>query len=95
MNPPVIYNREFEALRDRDTGDGLCERVHTLVARPVREYAIKAEHPMHPDATPVVIVPHPCRGAYNLPVIARKEGRLAGMVSAREALAALHAGAER
>jgi hypothetical protein len=93
MNPPVIYNREFEALKGGDTGDGLCGRMRTLFAGSMREYAIKPERVVHPDTAPVEIG-LPC-GSDSLTVIARKDGRLAGMVSAREVLAAPHAGAER
>lgn len=153
MNPPVIYSREFEALKDSDTvGDAtrrmlehrvsdlpivdasgkllgmfkldrllagllpvavlvgygvpdlafvaddideLCERMRTLDARPVREFAIKPEFVVHPDTAPVEIVLQLYRGANNLPVIARSDGKLVGMVSARDVLAVLNARAER
>jgi hypothetical protein len=93
MNPAVIYNREFEVLKDGDGGDGLREGMRTLDARPVREFAIKPERVVHPEAAPVEIVLR--RGAINLPATACKDGRLAGMGSAREVLVALHARAER
>ena len=46
---------------------------------------------MHPDTPPLEIVLQLYRGANNMPVVARETGRLVGMVSARDVLAALHA----
>ncbi len=78
-----------------DSVDELREKMRTLDARPVREFAVKPERVVHPDTAPVEIVLQLYRGANNLPVIARKDGKLVGMVSARDVLAALHARAER
>ncbi len=151
MNPLVIYNREFEALKGTDTvGDAtrrmlehrvsdlpvvdasgkllglfkldrllasllpaaalvgygvpdlafvangvdeLRERMRMLDARLVREFTVKADHVVHPDTAPVEIVLQLYRGANNLPVVGRKDGKLVGMVSARDVLAAVHGGA--
>jgi CBS-domain-containing membrane protein len=55
----------------------------------VREFTVTAEHVVHPDTSPVEVVLQLYRGANNLPVVEREGGKLVGMVSAREVLAAL------
>ena len=42
--------------------------------RPVRDHAVKPEHVVHPDTTPVEVVLQLYRGANNLPVTARNTG---------------------
>ena len=78
-----------------NTLDELRGRMATLVDRPVREFSVKPDHVVHPDTAPVEIVLHLYRGTNNLPVIGRKDGKLVGMVSARDVLAALDAKARR
>lgn len=73
-----------------DDIDQLRTKMLKLDRARVREFAVKPEHVVHPDTAPVEIVLQLYRGANNLPVVERASGRLVGMVSAREVLAALH-----
>jgi CBS-domain-containing membrane protein len=149
MSPVVIYNREFDALKDTDTVaqaarrmldnrvsdlpvvdasgklvgmfkldrllagllpaaalvgygvndlafvsddiDQLRRKMKKVDASRVRDFVVKPERVVHPDTAPVEIVLQLYRGANNLPVVERDSGRLVGMVSARDVLAALHA----
>jgi CBS-domain-containing membrane protein len=75
-----------------DTLVQLRDRMRAIDAFPVRDFAVKADHVVHPDTTPIEIVLLLYRGAGNVPVVARDSGRLVGMVSARDMLAALHEG---
>lgn len=72
--------------------DGLEElrsRMRELDARPVREFAVRPDHVAHPDTSPFEVVLHLYRGTNNVPVLSRDDGRLVGMVSARDVLMAL------
>lgn len=153
MSPVVIFNREFETLKDTDTVaeatrrmlgsrvsdlpvvdpegrlvgmfkldrllaallpaaalvgygmpdlsfvsddlDDLREKMGAVDARPVRDFAVMPEHIVHPDTPPMEIVLQLHRGANNVPVVERETGRLVGVVSARDVLAALHAPGKR
>ncbi len=73
-----------------DDLDTLRVKMRELESSPVRDFAVKPEHVVHPDTSPVEIVLQLYRGANNLPVVDRDSGRLVGMVSARDLLAVLH-----
>jgi CBS-domain-containing membrane protein len=74
-----------------DTLDQLRDRMRAIEARPVREFAVRADHVVQPDTPPIEIVLLIYRGANNVPVVDPASGRLVGMVSARDVLAALSA----
>jgi CBS-domain-containing membrane protein len=59
----------------------------------VQDYVEKVEEVVHPDTPPVEIVLLLHNGANNVPVVDRDSGRLVGMVSSRDLLAALRDGA--
>ena len=65
-----------------------CARSRT---EPVRHFAVKPDHVVHPDTSPMEVVMLLYKGANNVPVVDRDSGRLVGMVSARDVLAALQA----
>jgi CBS-domain-containing membrane protein len=69
--------------------DALRRKMRKLDPAKVREFTVTAEHVVHSDTSPVEIVLHLYRGANNLPVVEREGGKLVGVVSAREVLAAL------
>lgn len=73
-----------------DDLDSLRRKMRKIDAAKVREYAVKPEHVVHPDTAPVEMVLQLYRGANSLPVVDRDSGRLVGVVSARDLLAALH-----
>ncbi|HYR00814.1 MAG TPA: CBS domain-containing protein [Casimicrobiaceae bacterium] len=73
-----------------DDLDTLRRKMREIESAPVREFAAKPEHVVHPDTSPVEIVLQLYRGANNLPVVDRDSGRLVAMVSARDLLAVLH-----
>jgi CBS-domain-containing membrane protein len=77
---------DFEALR---------RKAKRLGSGVVRDFMVKPDPVVHPDTAPVEIVLHLYRGANNLPVVERATGRLVGMVSARDVLAALQAKGKR
>ena len=56
-------------VRRRHARRSCAKRCATIDARPVREFAVKPEHVVHPDTAPVEIVLLLYRGANNLPVI--------------------------
>jgi CBS-domain-containing membrane protein len=73
-------------------GDGIEElrhRMRELVTRAVRDFAVKPDHVAYPDTSPFEVVLHLYRGTNNVPVLSRDDGKLVGMVSARDVLAAL------
>jgi CBS-domain-containing membrane protein len=74
-----------------DTVTQLRERMREVEAEPLRHFAIKADHVVHPDTSPVEIVLLLYKGANNVPVVDRDSGKLVGMVAARDVLAALQA----
>jgi CBS domain-containing protein len=78
-----------------DDLEALCEKMRALDARPVGDFAAMPEHVVHPDTPPLEIVLQLYRGANNLPVVDRNDGRLAGVVSARDVLSVLHAQEKR
>lgn len=73
-----------------DTLEQLRERMREIEGNPVRDFTVRAEHIVNPDTSPIEIVLLIYRGANNVPVIDPASGRLVGMVSARDVLAALH-----
>ena len=75
-----------------DTLGQLREKVREIEHHPVREYVVKPAHLAHPDTSPLEIVLLLHQGANNVPVVDREDGRLVGMVSARDLLTALHLG---
>jgi CBS domain-containing protein len=76
-----------------DTLDELRGKMRDIEDDSVRDYAEPVDEVIHPDTPPVEIVLLIHQGANNLPVVDRDSGRLVGMVSSRDLLAALHAGA--
>ena len=74
-----------------DTLGQLREKVREIEHHPVREYVVKPAHLAHPDTSPLEIVLLLHQGANNIPVVDREDGRLVGMVSARDLLTALQA----
>jgi len=72
-----------------DTIEQLRDRMREIEANPVREFTVRAEHVVNPDTSPIEIVLLIYRGVNNLPVTDAASGRLIGMVSARDVLAAL------
>lgn len=75
-----------------DTLGQLREKMREVERRPVREFTVMPEYVVHPDTTPVQIILLLHRGANSIPVVAPETGKLVGMVSARDVLAALSAG---
>jgi len=73
-----------------DTLDQLRERMREVEENAVRDFTVRAEHVVHPDTSPIEIVLLIYRGVNNVPVVDPASGRLVGMVSARDVLAALH-----
>jgi CBS-domain-containing membrane protein len=74
-----------------DTVTHLRERMREVDAEPVKHFAVKADHIVHPDTSPMEIVMLLYKGANNVPVVDRDSGKLVGMVAARDVLVALHA----
>ncbi len=72
-----------------DSLEQLRERMREIAVRPVREMCVRAEQVVHPDTSAIEIVLLIYRGVNNLPVTDAASGRLIGMVSARDVLAAL------
>ncbi len=73
-----------------DTLEQLRDKMRQIETRPVREFTVRADHVVHPDTSPIEIVLLIYRGANSVPVVDPASGRLVGMVSARDVLAALH-----
>lgn len=78
-----------------DDLESLRRKAKRIASAKVREYMVKPDPVVHPDTAPVEIVLHLYRGANNLPVVERDTGKLVGMVSARDVLAALQAKGKR
>jgi CBS domain-containing protein len=72
-----------------DDLDALREKMRTLDARPIGDFAVMPEHIVHPDTPPLEIVLQLYRGANNVPVVDRDDGRLTGVASARDVLGVL------
>jgi CBS domain-containing protein len=78
-----------------ETLDRLRERVREIEDTPVRELAVKPEHVVSPEVSPVEIVLLLHRGANSIPVVEPGTGMLVGMATARDVLAAIHGGGSR
>ena len=76
-----------------DTLDELRAKMRDIDGDSVRDYVEKVDDLVHPDTPPVEIVLLLHHGANNVPVVDRDTGRLVGMVSSRDLLAALYPGA--
>ena len=72
-----------------DTLGQLRERMREIEHRPVREFTVMPEQIVHPDTTPLQIILLLHQGANNIPVVAEDSGKLVGMASPRDVLAAL------
>jgi CBS domain-containing protein len=73
-----------------DTLDQLHDKMRDIEDHPVSEFRVPPDHVVHPDTPPIEIVLLIYRGASSVPVVDQASGRLVGMVSARDVLAALH-----
>ena len=71
-----------------DTIDDLRERVRDIGGQPVRNYMCSPEHVVRQDGSPLEMVLLLYKGANAVPVVS-DDGRLVGMVTARDVLAAL------
>ena len=72
-----------------DTLGQLREKMREIERRPVREFSVKPDHVVHPNTPPVQVVLLLHHGDNNIPVVASDDGKLVGMVSARDVLVAL------
>lgn len=75
-----------------DTLGQLRQKMRELERRPVREFTVMPEQVVHPGTTPMQIILLLHHGANSIPVVSPESGKLVGMVSARDVLAALSAG---
>jgi CBS-domain-containing membrane protein len=73
-----------------DTLEQLRDKMRDIESDPVTSFTVHPDHVVHPETTPIEIVLLIYRGANNVPVVDPSSGRLVGMVSARDVLAALH-----
>lgn len=73
-----------------DTLGQLRERMREIEHRAVHEFVVKPSHVVHPDTSPLELVLLLHQGVNNIPVVDPGNGRLVGMVSARDLLTALH-----
>jgi CBS-domain-containing membrane protein len=74
-----------------DTVTQLRERMREIETEHVRHFAVKPDHVVRPDTSPMEVVMLLYKGANNVPVVDRETGKLVGMVDARDVLAALQA----
>jgi CBS-domain-containing membrane protein len=72
-----------------NTLDDMRADMRDIEHHPVVEYLVRPEHTVTPETSPMEIVLLLYRGANNVPVLG-DDGKLVGMVSARDLLAALH-----
>ena len=72
-----------------DTLGQLRAKMREVERRPVREFKVMPAQVVHPETTPVQIILLLHHGANNIPVVSPDTGKLVGMVSARDVLAAL------
>jgi len=72
-----------------DTLGQLREKMREVERHPVREFTVMPEQVVHPDTTPLQIILLLHHGANSIPVVSPESGKLVGMVSARDVLAAL------
>jgi CBS-domain-containing membrane protein len=81
-----------EGLQDlafmRDDVGHLRDRMREVADRPVRDFLVPPAHTVRPDTSPVEIILLLFKGQNNVPVV-DEDGRLVGMASAREILAAI------
>ena len=68
------------------------ERMREIQGSSIREYTVKPDHVVHPETTPLQVLLLLHHGANNIPVVSSDNGKLTGMISAREVLAALQDG---
>ena len=72
-----------------DTIEQLRERMREIEGTAVREYAVEPDHVLRPETSPLEAVLLLYKGANAIPVVAAGNGKLVGMVSARDVLSAL------
>ena len=72
-----------------DTLGQLRAKMREIENDPVRKFTVMPDHVVHPDTTPVQIILLLHQGANNIPVVSAEDGKLVGMVSARDVLVAL------
>lgn len=72
-----------------DTLGQLRDKMREIEHRPVREFTVMPDEVVHPDTTPLQVVLLLHQGANNIPVVSPDTGKLVGMASARDVLAAL------
>jgi CBS domain-containing protein len=77
-----------------DTLVELRERMREIQNRPVSEFTVKPDHVVQPETTPLQVILLLHHGANSIPVVSAATGRLAGMISARDVLAALQGGGQ-
>jgi CBS-domain-containing membrane protein len=75
-----------------DTIGQLREKMREIEGEPVRAFAVKPSHVVHPDTSPLELVLLLHQGLNNVPVVDPETGRLVGMASARDLLRALRDG---
>jgi len=74
-----------------DTLGQLREKMREIEDLAVQDFVVRPAHVVHPDTPPLELVLLLHQGINNIPVLDRADGRLVGMVSARDLLTALHA----
>jgi len=72
-----------------DTIEQLKRRMREIEHSPVREFMIRPDPVVHPRTSPLETVLHLYKGRNAIPVVEEGTGRLVGMVTARDVLAAL------
>ncbi len=72
-----------------DTLGQLREKMREVERHPVREFTEMPEDVVHPDTPPLQIILLLHRGANSIPVVSPDTGKLVGMVSPRDVIAAL------
>jgi CBS domain-containing protein len=75
-----------------DTLGQLREKMYEIRDTPVAAFTVKPEHVVQPETTPLQVILLLHHGANNIPVVAADTGKLTGMISARDVLAALQDG---
>ena len=78
-----------------DTIEQLRERMREIEGSAVREFVVEPDQVLHPETSPLEAVLLLYKGANAIPVVAAESGRLIGMVSARDVLAALQPGGSK
>ena len=72
--------------------EDLRQHMRDIEHHPVLRYVVAPQHTADPKTSPLEIVLLLYRGVNNIPVVDRGSGKLLGMISARDLLAALHEG---